>query len=263
MRNEIFGGYPTYLGARFGELYARWPRPLRLATQRVVEAWPASDKKVALSFLLKRFVQGSDLDGVSRHLLWTTNLSPALMKRLGLPPHQFQVEDGLPRNLLDAVQQLDLKTSLAEGLLTKKDRGSMSSALELRSPFLDHQVMEFAASLPARERVRGLTTKVFLKRYALQYLPRSIVFRKKRGLSVPLSSWLRGSLYEWARSVLASSRLDQVGIRHGAALELLEEHRLRRADHGRALWTLLVLNVWLEWAEDRLSSPPPITSVPL
>ena len=112
-------------------------------------------------------------------------------------------------DLLDRAQQWDLETLLAEGLLTKADRASMSSALELRAPFLDEAVMEFAKSLRVEDRVRGFKTKVFLKRYARRYLPNNIVNRRKRGLSVPISSWLRGPLKEWATATLENGRLEQ------------------------------------------------------
>jgi asparagine synthase (glutamine-hydrolysing) len=140
-----------------------------------------------------------------------------------------------------------LETLLAEGLLTKADRASMSSALELRAPFLDQAVMEFAKSLRVEDRVRGFKTKVFLKRYARRYLPNNIVNRRKRGLSVPISSWLRGPLKEWAISTLKKGHLEQLGIRTSAAIELLSEHCQREADHARAIWTLLVLGEWLDW----------------
>src|SRR5262249_49492463 len=87
---------------------------------------------------------------------------------------------------LDQVQRFDLEILLAEGLMTKADRAGMHSALELRAPFLDVRVMEFAATLPVRERARGFQTKVFLKRFAARYLSADVVHRKKRGLSVPL-----------------------------------------------------------------------------
>jgi len=249
--DELFGGYPTYIGAQFAERYARFPRPLKAVIKRLIEAWPPSDRKVTLSFVLKKFVQGAEMDGVARHLLWTSNISPALLQRLGITKLQQRFIDHSQESLLDVVQQNDLETSLAEGLLTKADRASMRSALELRAPFLDQAVMEFAATLPADERVRGTKTKVFLKKYALRYLPASIVYRKKRGLSVPLASWLRGPLYDWAESQLRSGMLEDVGVNGRVALELLEEHRQKRADHGRALWTLIVLSEWLTWASKR------------
>ena len=150
-------------------------------------------------------------------------------------------------DLLDRAQQWDLETLLAEGLLTKSDRASMSSALELRAPFLDEAVMEFAKSLQIEDRVHGFKTKVFLKRYARRYLPDNIVNRRKRGLSVPIASWLRGPLKEWTTATLEKGRLEQVGIQTSAAMELFSEHCQRKADHARTLWTLLVLGEWLDW----------------
>jgi asparagine synthase (glutamine-hydrolysing) len=243
----LFGGYPTYIGAQIAGYYCRLPHVVRTIIKTVVGKWPASDKKVALSFLLKRFVQGQELDGVTRHLLWTANIPPALLERLGVKNAEPRRVDHLEGSLLDALQELDLETSLAEGLLTEKDRSSMSSAVELRSPFLDQAVLEFAATLPVDERVHGLTTKVFLKRYAERYLPSKIVHRRKRGLTVPLSSWLRGPLRDWARARVSTHLLDDAGVSSRAAVELLDEHCNRVDDHGRALWTLIVLSEWLEW----------------
>jgi asparagine synthase (glutamine-hydrolysing) len=102
--------------------------------------------------------------------------------------------------------------------------------------------------VPIEERVRGFKTKILLKRYAQKYLPKSIVHRRKRGLSVPLAQWLRGPLRDWAASALGSGRLDLVGIRSSVAMELLPEHCEGKADHARAIWALLVLNEWLDWA---------------
>jgi asparagine synthase (glutamine-hydrolysing) len=262
--DELFGGYPTYLGARAAERYARLPGMLKKPVRRLVEAWPPSDKKVTLSFLLKRFVAGAELDGIARHHLWTSTIPPALLRRLGveesgmtergpaLSPAAAELAAGPEdADLLDLVQRIDLETSLAEGLLTKADRASMQSALELRAPFLDREVMDFAATLPPGARVHGLTTKVFLKKAALRYLPPRIVHRKKRGLSVPLAGWIRGPLRDWAESRLSDRLLEEAGVNPSTALELFAEHLSRKADHARALWTLIVLSEWLRWTHQR------------
>jgi asparagine synthase (glutamine-hydrolysing) len=245
--DELFGGYPTYIGAGVAERFVQLPGWLRFAIRLVVEALPPSEKKVTISFLLKRFVEGAGGNGMTRHWLWVSNISPALLRRLGVAPIDLESNDEDGGDLLDRAQRWDLETLLAEGLLTKADRASMSSALELRAPFLDEAVMEFAKSLRVEDRVRGLTTKVFLKRYARRYLPNNIVNRRKRGLSVPISSWLRGPLKEWAIATLEKGRLEQVGIHTSAAMELFSEHCQRKADHARTLWTLLVLGEWLDW----------------
>jgi len=255
--DELFGGYPTHSGVWLGERYERLPRPLRRLLAGWVTRLPPSDKKVTLSFLLKRFVAGEGLEGLQRHLLWTSNIAPEILARLGFPAPAAAAPpaadgggwDAAPAgSVLDRVQQHDLETSLAEGLLTKADRASMHFALELRAPFLDRDVMELAARLRDEQRVRGLATKVFLKRYASRYLPRWVVHRRKRGLSVPLASWLRGPLRGWAEERLTSGRLDAAGIDERAAGALLGEHLRRERDHARALWTLVVLAEWLDWA---------------
>jgi asparagine synthase (glutamine-hydrolysing) len=245
--DELFGGYPTYIGAGVAERFVQLPGWLKSAIRRVVEALPPSEKKVTISFLLKRFVEGAGLNGMTRHRLWVSNIAPALLRRLGVAPMDLESHDAGGGHLLDRVQRWDLETLLAEGLLTKADRASMSSALELRAPFLDEAVMEFAKSLRIEDRVQGFKTKVFLKRYARRYLADDIINRRKRGLSVPIGSWLRGPLKEWATATLGNGRLKQVGIHTSAAMELFSEHCQRKADHARTLWTLLVLGEWLDW----------------
>jgi asparagine synthase (glutamine-hydrolysing) len=254
--DELFGGYPTYIGAGIAERFVQLPRWLQSAIRRAVRALPLSEKKVTISFLLKRFVQGTHLNGLARHQQWVSNIAPTLLRRLGITPAEFENSEAGDAQLLDQLQQWDLETSLAEGLLTKADRASMSSSLELRAPFLDPAVMAFARSLPTEERVRGFTTKVFLKRYARRYLPGRIVNRRKRGLSVPIGRWLRGPLREWALATLEGGRLERVGIQTSAAMDLFSEHCRYEADHARALWTLLVLGEWLEWRESVESMKP-------
>ncbi|HXV64235.1 MAG TPA: asparagine synthase-related protein, partial [Vicinamibacteria bacterium] len=203
-------------------------------------------------FLLKRFVEGSGIEPLARHLLWTSVIPPAVLERLGCQPSGLDSDLDRapgPGTGLDALQLHDLESYLAEGLLTKADRASMGWALEPRAPYLDRKVLDFAASLPGSERVRGLGTKVFLKRYALRYLPRAVVHQRKRGLSVPLAAWLRGPLRAWARERLESGRLQRCGVDTQAVLDLFREHVEREADWGRALWSLLVLTEWLEWWE--------------
>jgi asparagine synthase (glutamine-hydrolysing) len=252
--DELFGGYPTYVGATLAERYTRLPGAVRAVLRSLVDRWPPSDRKVTLSYLLKRFVAAAELRPVDRHLHWTSSISPELLGRLGIE-HDTSDAPAVDGGVLDVLQRIDLETSLAEGLLTKADRASMNSALELRAPYLDQAVMEFAASLPVEQRVRGVATKVFLKRFALRYLPSGIVSRRKRGLSVPLARWLRGPLNAWAASRLGDDRLRMAGVDPDAAVALLEAHRTRRGDHARALWTLIVLAEWVAWASSEGSAP--------
>jgi asparagine synthase (glutamine-hydrolysing) len=248
--DELFGGYPTYIGATLAESYLSLPRIVRAAIRFIVLRWPGSDRKVPVSYLLKRFVAGAELDAIERHLLWTSAITPDLLARLGVTIAE-RGQSVLREPLLDVVQRLDLETALAEGLLTKADRASMRSALELRAPFLDQTILEFAATLPPEERVHGLRSKTFLKRFARRYLPPWVVERRKRGLSVPLARWLRGPLRPWAEARLGTRRLGAAGIDPDAALTLLDEHGRRRANHARPLWSLIVLSEWLASVDGR------------
>jgi asparagine synthase (glutamine-hydrolysing) len=260
--DELFGGYPTYTGAGIAILLTLLPKWVRQIIRRTVETLPVSKRKVAISFLLKRFVSGMELDGLARHQSWVSNIPPSLLQRLMTDPIKLVSPETTNDCLLDQLQQWDLENTLAEGLLTKADRSSMSSSLELRAPFLDEAVMEFAKSLSPKNRVKRLQTKIFLKQYALRYLPKKIVLRRKRGLSVPLGTWLRGPLQTWAGTTLANGHLSQVGINTSAVQNLFAEHIAGRADHARALWTLIVLSEWLDWAASETDAVEKIKAEP-
>lgn len=247
--DELFGGYPTYVAPVVADVWQRFPVVVRDLLHRAANALPPSDRKVTLGFLLKRFVKAASLGGLERHRAWLASIPPDVLDRLEAKTLQSYTPEPSREALLDALQQYDFETALAEALLTKADRGGMRFGLELRAPFLAPGVMAFATTLPASERVRGLTTKVFLKRYARRHLPRSVVYQRKRGLSVPLAGWLRGPLQGWATETLGGGRLDVVGISRRDALALLDDHAVGRADHARALWTLIVLGEWLAWTE--------------
>lgn len=252
--DELFGGYPTYLGAHWAARYASLPRPIQATLRTLVESLPASDKKMPVSFLLKRFVSGQGLNDLARHLLWTSVITPEWLRRLGIDPPTIGCQTSV-QSAVDVVQRYDFEHSLPDALMAKSDQGSMLHAVEIRAPFLDRDVIEFAATLPVEARVRGMITKPFLKRYASGYLPHAIVSRRKRGLSVPLSAWLRGPLQEWTQARLNHAGLADAGIDRSAAQQLFAEHLRRQADHARAIWTLIVLSEWLEWLRENRAAP--------
>ena len=146
------------------------------------------------------------------------------------------------RSGLDRAQYADLKFWLPGDILTKTDRTSMAVALEAREPLLDHRLVEFAARLPDRERIRGTTGKWLMKHTMERYLPDDILYRQKQGFVTPLSQWFRGALADEARRVSNSSLLVDSGWFSRKALSrLADEHIGGRADHGRTLWQLLML----------------------
>lgn len=244
--DELFGGYPTYAGITLANRFLALPRWLQGGLSALVDRWPDSDKKMPVSYLAKRFLRGVSLPPAERHLVWTSHTPPDVLTSLMRVDAQSCAGPDFEGEALDCVQRYDLENGLAEGLLTKADRSGMSTGVEIRTPFLDSKVLEFSAGLSARERVRGLTTKAFLKAYAMRYLPRDIVERRKRGLSVPLAKWIRGPLHAWTTGRLGSGRLASVGIAEDVALGLLDAHCRRAADYTRTIWALAVLDIWLE-----------------
>jgi asparagine synthase (glutamine-hydrolysing) len=136
------------------------------------------------------------------------------------------------------------------------DVASMAHGLEVRSPLLDHRVIELAASLPPEMKLAGLVQKVILRRIARDVLPRPILRRKKMGFGVPIDRWLRVELREMARDVLLDGRARQRGLlRADEVRRLLDEHQRGVAHHHPQLWALLVLELWYRELVDGVSAP--------
>lgn len=146
------------------------------------------------------------------------------------------------RSGLDRAQYADLMFWLPGDILTKVDRTSMAVSLEAREPLLDHRLVEFAARLPERMRVRGSTGKYLLKKSLERYLSRDVLYRPKQGFVTPIAEWLRGPLAGAARGIATSGVLAQTGFFDPPAIAALAEaHVAGRADHSRTLWQLLML----------------------
>jgi asparagine synthase (glutamine-hydrolysing) len=148
-------------------------------------------------------------------------------------------------HLTDAMLYADVMTYLPGDLLVKMDRMTMAHGLEGRSPFLDHKLMEFAATLPADLKLRGTQLKFMLKHIGKAWLPRNILFRTKQGFSVPIGRWFQHELREMLHDTLSSSRFVREGILNGAAIHrILEEHQTGAVNHQYRLWVLLNLELW-------------------
>jgi asparagine synthase (glutamine-hydrolysing) len=146
---------------------------------------------------------------------------------------------------LDRMLYVDTHIWLPDDLLLKADKMTMAHALELRVPFLDHRLLEFAATLPAASKRRGGSGKVLLRRLMAKKLPEPIINRTKKGFPVPLESWLRGPLHDWTRDTLlgagsaVGSYMDTAVVRR-----IVDEHRQGVMKRDRELWTLLVFELW-------------------
>ena len=251
--DELFGGYQTYaadlLAPRLAGL-ARFARPL-------VERVPSSSRRVSLDYRARRFVRAAGLAPLERHHGWKEILAPGVRAQLLAPIHDGRPPqdpvDLLRRRYAETagaeplarLQDVDLAPYLADDLLTKTDRMSMSHSLEVRVPFLDPHVAELALALPTSAKVRFLAKKRLLRAVASTLLPREVARGAKRGFSIPMAAWLRGPLLPMARDLLAPDAITRGGVLDPAPIaRLLDEHVARHDDHSRALWGLLCFVLW-------------------
>lgn len=147
--------------------------------------------------------------------------------------------------LVDALLLIDTHTYLPNELLTKVDIATMAVSLEARSPFLDHHVIEFAASLPENLKLRGLTTKYILKQVLKKLLPAENLNRRKMGFGVPIGSWFRGRFQQLLRDTLLTEKSLNRGLfRPQAVRRLIDVHTRGERDYGSQLYSLLMLELW-------------------
>jgi asparagine synthase (glutamine-hydrolysing) len=259
--DELFAGYPTYLGDRLARIYRRLPSPLRAILRRAAFSVRPSFSNVGLEYLLKKFVSSADLPDEVRHPIWFGAFPPdrqqtllsdaalaALARRPGHDPlaEARDVRRGMTfRHPLDALLLTDFLMYLQDDLLTKVDRASMAASLEVRAPFLHHPLVEYVAALPANLKLRGATTKRLLKRAMKGRLSPEIVKRRKRGFNIPAARLLVGPLDPLLHRAFDPGRVARGGLlRPEAVTSLWREHATRRRDNGRLLWNLLMLQLW-------------------
>ena len=257
--DEVLGGYNRYrttlYNMRLGAGYTRaMPSAGRAAIRRAIESLPQGSRarqKLARTFLaLPADLESLYLDNFavfSRQRLrelW----SPDARRRLGGLSPYASAERYMAANdtttLLDELLYVDTKTYLHE-LLMKQDQMSMAASIESRVPFLDHELVEFAARLPDRMKVRGLTTKHVLRQSMSGVLPDEILSRKKMGFPVPVGAWLRGPYRFVLDELVLGSRTVARGLFDQAALQrLVASHVGGEANHSERLWSLINLELW-------------------
>jgi asparagine synthase (glutamine-hydrolysing) len=241
--DESFAGYERYTAMGLAD---RLPRPAAAAGARLLRALPACERR-STSFRARRFLEAAATPRGERYGRLMQVFS--LPERSSLWTRDARAEIGTltssgfllgppPRAGTAGLQLLDVATYLPGDLLPKSDIASMAHSLELRSPFLDHAVVELGVSLPERLK-RG---KLALRRAFADELPPLVAGRGKSGFGVPLAAWFRGELRELAADLLLES--DRGWFERAEVKRLLGEHVAGRADNGHRLWTLVMLELW-------------------
>jgi len=249
--DELFAGYDKYVVEQRERQFDRIPSPLRALAGAVGRVMPEG-------MTGRRFLRHLALDGPRRYLDASAMFRADEMRRLFQPEASQRLlqHDPLLEPLamlrdygddwLAGIQYHDLHAYLPLDILTKVDRATMAHSLEARPPLLDHRLAEFAATIPARYRLRGGTTKYLFKQAMRGILPDGIIDRPKHGFAVPIASWLRGDLAEFAHSLLLSQACRQRGVFNTRHVERLLKLNARGRDLDLQLWTMMSFELWCQ-----------------
>jgi asparagine synthase (glutamine-hydrolysing) len=262
--DELFGGYLTYRADHLARRFRRLPTSWRRLALAAIRRWPVSDEKISFEYQLKRFLEGTMMAPARAHVFWNGTFSDLQKKGLlnvELPPvldqllaqcSQLPTTDPLSRYLW-----FDQRYFLPDDILNKTDRMSMAHSLEVRPPFLDHRIVEFAASVPPNLKVHGSRQKILLKELMRDKLPAAVVSRPKIGFDIPAHQWLRGPFRTLLSDTLLSGATEHAGVfRREAIVSLLDAHLQRRANIGYHLWGLMILFLWMKkWRIQSTSLP--------
>jgi len=249
--DELFAGYDKYVVEQRERRRDRIPAPLRAMASGVGRLMPHG-------MTGRQFLRHLGLTGARRYLDASAMLREDEMRRL----FRLDAYDQMQRNVvladarhelssygddwLAAVQYRDLHTYLPLDILTKVDRATMAHSLEARPPLLDHRLAEFAATIPAHYRLRGGTTKYLFKQAMRGILPDAIIDRQKHGFAVPMATWFRGELAEFARGLLLSQACRERGVFNPAQVERLLTLNARGRDLDLQLWTMMSFELWCQ-----------------
>lgn len=259
--DELFLGYETFRADTAARAYRHLPAALRHGIARTVDRLPVSTDNFSLDFIARYFVRGADARPEFRHARWLA----AFLPNTADDPLRAELRDRIPDGDVYGVmaqpyidcpatshgQRLSyayLRTYMAEDILTKVDRASMATSLEVRSPFLDPELVSLVARMPDRLKLRhGFQAKHALKQALRHDLPQAILDRKKKGFGIPVAQWLKGPLAADMERLLHRDRLEAGGLLDPMVVRrLVDEHREGRRDNRKQLWTLMMLERWRE-----------------
>jgi asparagine synthase (glutamine-hydrolysing) len=256
--DELFAGYQTYQAHKLVTIYDALPGFVKESIKAIAFRLPVSHRYLSLDFKLKQFLRGVGVSSEIRFFLWrgafnnserSQLLSPDVRNELRKENayeeiYRYVRRSGLTKEL-ERILYLSLKLYLQDNNLVTVDRASMANGLEVRSPLLDRDVVDFVCRMPMEYKLRGLRTKFILKKIAEKYLPRNVVYRKKKGFGVPLAKWLNGELKDLMLTRLSRQAIEQQGIfDYPYVKKLIDEQLAKRKDNREPLWTLLVFQIW-------------------
>jgi asparagine synthase (glutamine-hydrolysing) len=260
--DELFAGFDRYAGLGYVNYYAAVPAVLRRtlvgpALARIPDSFAYKNRTQKLRWMhqlsllsdtAERYAEATfffRFNAAGKRALYGDALWDAVGGLNSADVIAQPFRNAPAGDVVDRMLYADYHTRLPEHSLMLTDRMTMAHSLELRSPLLDHELVEYLAAFPSQLKIRGGELKYILRRLAAEYLPRDIVRRDKQGFMFPIAYWFRHERYAQLRDLLLECHFVREGIfRREAVLRLLEEHRNGRSDHHVRLWMLLNLALW-------------------
>jgi len=238
--DETFGGYPTYFAHQLSSP-AAW---FRGGLQRALNKLPVRTNGVTADYMARRFVEGLGLPWQRRHQIWMGSWLP---EEIGIHEAVWERVDALSSQAgeddIGRAMFLDQRLYLSDGVLVKVDRAAGAYGIEVRSPFLDHSIVELGASMGTGHHIRGTANKRVLRSAMASILPEGVCHRPKKGFGTPVGPWLRGS----SRHLLDNlPERTAAWIPEDDCAQAIAQHIAGEVDHRRRLWSALVLAQWAE-----------------
>ncbi len=258
--DELFAGYPTYQAHKLVTYFDSLPDSLKDAARSLALSLPVSDTNISFDFKIKQFLRGAGVSSEIRFFRWMGGFIDGEKKELlsddlkaALRHHNsyedifsYISESGLSKDM-ERILYLSMKLYLQDDILVKVDRAAMANGLEVRCPLLDQEFVEFACRLPTKYKLKGLKTKYLLKKAARGILPNEIIDRRKKGFGIPITRWLRNELKDFMLNSLEETKIKRQGYFNYAYIKkLIDDHLEKKKDNRKALWTLLVFQIWHE-----------------
>jgi asparagine synthase (glutamine-hydrolysing) len=250
--DELFGGYLMQRATLLAREARRLPTAVLRALLAAAQRWPVSNDKIGFEYKLKRFLEGCAMSPARGHVYWSGTFDDqhrGALVQSTLPP----ALDSILKELAEAGDHFpaylwfDQKYFLPDNILTKVDHTSMAHAVEVRPPFLDHRIVEFASSLPANLKIQGSQQKVILKNLMRGKLSPAILNRKKIGFDIPTHDWFRGPLRPLLEEAVAFASAEHSEFFQIPRIEAhVRAHLERRANLGYHLWGLMILFFWMK-----------------
>lgn len=256
--DELFLGYPTFLADDFLKIYTRLPKVIRkYCFEGIAKSLPVSFDNISLDYKIKTFLRGLPGEHKYLHMRWLGSFLHSQQQELLMPG----AKEGSEQELFESVENiwkeiggknyhvglsyLYLRSYLMDDILCKVDRASMYNSLEVRSPFLDTELVEFAIQLQKKQKMFRGKSKYILKELMKDRLPKEILHRKKKGFGVPMAKWIGGDLKPLVTDLLCSEAVKKQGLFNERYIkDLLDDHFSKKVDNRKLIWNLLVFQMW-------------------